>query len=239
MTQNNRPQPVKGRTPKGTFKWPKITEPDYGTKDYPKPDGEYSVKVVFSAADPEHQRFRARMEKAAEIGYATGRAEFAKLKPAMQKKLKDVTEQPVFEDIVDEDGNETGEFEMKVKVKASGERKKGPKAGTRWTRKVPIFDAKGQQIKKSIDVWGGTTGKVSFTYMPEGYFIPATGLCGIALKLEAVQIIDLVQGGARSASEYGFEEEEGFSAEAEDAPKGPSADDLGGDDYGTDEDPGF
>jgi hypothetical protein len=48
-------------TPKGTAKWPKLSEPDYGTKDYPKPDGEYSVKLVFDETDPKFLQFKARM----------------------------------------------------------------------------------------------------------------------------------------------------------------------------------
>src|SRR5699024_3019131 len=93
--------------------------------------------------------------------------------------------------------------------------KKGPRKGRRWNRKPQFFDAKGKPMLKVPDIWGGTVGKVSFSFVTDGYFIPGTGACGISLQLEAVQIIDLVSAGQRSADDYGFGEEEGYEHDDE------------------------
>jgi len=91
---------------------------------------------------------------------------------------------------------------------ASGEVKNGPKKGQKWSRKPMIFDAAGQPMRKVPDIYGGTIGRVRFSLRP--YFIKGTGAAGLKLALEAVQIIDLVSGGQRSASSCGFEAEEGY-----------------------------
>lgn len=54
-------------------------------------------------------------------------------------------------------------------------------------------------------------------YTAEPFFVAALG-AGVSLRLQAVQIIELVQGGERTAASYGFEDEEGYTAEPEDLP---------------------
>src|SRR6202035_3921169 len=48
-------------SPKGTFVFPKLNDPDYGNNDYPKPDGEYSLKLRFKADAPETKAFIAKL----------------------------------------------------------------------------------------------------------------------------------------------------------------------------------
>jgi hypothetical protein len=202
---------TKMTSPKGTFKWPKLTEPDYGTNQYPNPDGAYSVKVIFNESDPAFQAFRVKIEKAHAAAVELGEAAFKELKVETRKKLKAITVNEPFTVIYDQETEEpTGEVEMKISMKASGTVKKGPRAGKKWTRKPQLFDAKGKPMLKVPDIWGGTTGKVSFSFVSDGYFIPGTGACGISFQLEAAQIIDLVSGGQRQAGDYGFGEEEGY-----------------------------
>jgi hypothetical protein len=206
-----KPNMTKMNTPRGKFKWPKLNEPDYGTKEYPNPDGVYTTKIIFDETDPNFQKFRSRVLTAHERAVANGKEKFKELKVETRKKLKDITVNEPFTVIYDQETEEpTGEVEMKVSMKASGVIKKGPRAGKKWERKPVIFDAAGKPMLKAPDIWGGTVGKVSFSFNPEGYFIPGTGACGISFQLEAVQIIDLVSGGTRKASDYGFEEEEGY-----------------------------
>lgn len=120
-------------------------------------------------------------------------------------------------------------------MKASGTIKKGPRAGRTWHRKPQIFDAKGKPMLKAPDIWGGTIGKVSFSFVEDGYFIPGTGACGISFQLEAAQIIDLVSGGQRKASDYGFGEEDGYEYDEADTPEDEEDDDEFGDETGGDE----
>jgi hypothetical protein len=225
---------TKMTTPRAAFKWPKLTEPDYGTNQYPNPDGAYSVKLIFDESDPAFQAFRAKIEKAHAKAVANGEEKFTELKVATRKKLGQVTINEPFTMVYDQETEEpTGEVEMKVSMKASGTVKKGPRAGKKWERKPQLFDAKGKPMLKTPDIWGGTIGKVSFSFVTDGYFIPATGACGISFQLEAVQIIDLVSGGQRKADDYGFGEEDGY--EYEDKTDDEDEDDEFGDE--SDDDP--
>ena len=197
-------------TPKGAFKFPKLNEPDFGSKDYPKPDGEYSLKLIMQADDPATKAFIAKLQPAYEEATAEADRAFKDLKVETRKKLGKVTMNGLFTTIYDQETEQpTGEIEFKFAMKASGELKKGPKAGQRWNRAPDIFDAKGLPLKKAPSIWGGTIGKVSFEASP--YFIPGTGAGGLKLNLMGVQIIDLVSGGQRTAASHGFGEEEGFT----------------------------
>lgn len=202
--REKRPQYI---TPRGVFKYPALSAPDYGTDEYPKPNGEYKVTLVIHEddAEPLLKKLRPLHEGAME----KGREEFAKLKVEARKKLKEVTEQPLYTTVYDPETEEpTGYIEFTFKMTASGESKKDSKP---WSRKPALFDAKGVPFKKVPAIWGGTEGKVSFTAAP--YFIAGTGLAGLKLYLEAAQVIELVTAGQRSASSYGFGEEEGYEQE--------------------------
>lgn len=231
---------TKMTTPRASFKWPKLTEPDYGSNQYPKPDGEYTVKLVFNEDDPAFQSFRAKIEKAHERAVKLGEEKFDELKVGTRKKLGEITVNEPFTIVYDNETEEpTGEVEMKVSMKASGTVKKGPRAGKTWQRKPQLFDAKGKPMIKTPDIWGGTVGKVSFSFVSDGYFIPGTGACGISFQLEAVQIIDLVSGGQRQAGDYGFGEEDGYEHDDKtmaDDEDGEEEDEFG-DETGGDEDP--
>src|SRR6202035_5432901 len=84
----------------------------------------------------------------------------------------------------------------------------------KWSRRPAIFDAKGTSLKNCPTIWGGTVGKVGFSVVEGGYFIPGTGAVGLKLGLEGVQIIDLRSGAARTAAQMGFDAEEGFDGSA-------------------------
>jgi hypothetical protein len=192
---------------KGTFKYPKLNEP--ATKF--KAEGEYSVKLVGNAQDATVQALIAQLRPLHEAAVARGKS--------LIKKGKALTVNPLYSEVFDETTEEpTGEIEFTFKMAAQGVYKNGPKAGQTWTRKPGIFDAKGSAMIKAPSIWGGTVGKVSFEVGMDresgepGYFVPGTGACGLSLRLLAVQIIDLVSGGQRTAAAHGFGEEDGYSA---------------------------
>src|SRR5438128_1234890 len=107
---NKRPQSPKGTTFKGKFKWPKLTEPDFGTKDYPKPDGEYSTKLVGRADDKDVQAFIAKWQPLHDEAIKRAEDEFKALPVATRKKLGKVTVNPLYTEIYDEETEEpTGE----------------------------------------------------------------------------------------------------------------------------------
>ncbi len=192
-------------SPKGAFKFPKLTTPD--TKY--KAEGEYSVKLIVASDAPGVQ---ALIEKADEGAAESLKEAKANAKNAAEAKKWETKYLPYAEILDDETGEPTGDVEFKFTMKASGVSKK---TGKPWSRKPALFDAKGQPIKGEPEIGGGSIGKISFQIIP---YAPTTTVgASVKFALEAVQIIDLRQYGEKSASAYGFEEEEGYEyAESED-----------------------
>lgn len=195
---------VKMTAPIGVAAWPKLSEPDYGSKEYPKPDGEFSVKMLWREDDEAFVAFREELEGYMPAVEAMARQKFGEMKKASRDKLGDVNQNPLFSTVYDKDDEPTGDVEAKFSMKHSGIIKNGPRTGQKWTRRPGLFDAFGHPLKKGIDIWGGSELIVAFEFMKDGYFIPATGAYGIKLQLAAAQVVTLRQGGEKSASEFGF-----------------------------------
>ncbi|UYO47828.1 hypothetical protein KQX64_17875 [Rhodopseudomonas palustris] len=214
MAKDAKKTKITGISPKLRFKYPKLNEPDYGTKEFPKPDGEFSTKAVGRLDDPEVQAFIAKWQPLHDEAIKRAEAEFAKLPVATRKKLGKVTVNPLYTELYDEETEEpTGEVEFKFAMQASGTYKSGPKQGKKWHRKPDIFDAKGNKMNPAPSIWGGTIGRVAFEVGTDkegqpGYFIPGTGAAGLTLRLAAARIIELVSEGSKDASAYGFDDEE-------------------------------
>ena len=195
-------KPVTLTTPKGIALFPYLNVAD--TK-FDK-DGVY--KVTLKLASEESGGVIDQIEKVMEKAQAMAE-EAAKAK---RKKAK-ASDLPYSEEL-DESGEETGYILFRAKSKASGVNAKG----TRWERKIPLFDPKGKPIKVTIK--GGSVLKLSLTLIP---WVNPKFEYGVKLQLEAVQVFKLGQGGGeRSASGFGFEAEE----DAEDLDLGDSAEDL-------------
>ena len=201
------------RTPKCTWKFPKIDKPDYGNKKFPKPKGEYSVQAEMDASAASTKKFLEPLEALHREAVEAARVEFKELKVESRKKLEKnngkggIQINDLFSTLYDQETEKpTGKIGFKFAMPASGEyEKNGEKV--KWTAKPRIFDATGKPITKVPEVWGGTEGIVAFSARP--YFIPGTGAAGLKLKLLAAQITKLVQGGGRDAAGYGFGSEEG------------------------------
>lgn len=219
-------------SPRGVFVYPALTKPDYGTKDYPKPDGEYKVTLRVPLAVAEAWRdgpLKAIIDRAR----AEADVEFKKLPVATRKKLGELTWNAVGTDEYDKQTEEpTGYVLFKFTMKAGGVRKKDKSP---WSQKPSVFDSKGKRLDKVPEIWGGSEGRVSVEASP--YFIPGTGAAGVSLRMKAVQLLKLVQGGSRDASGFGFvPEEDGFDASEYTAPDetfggegdAPAGDDAGG-----------
>lgn len=208
---------------KGAFKFPKLTEPDTKFKD----EGEYSVKLVVGAEDAGVPELIAKCDRAAAESLKEAKANAKN--PAEAKKWE--TKYLPYAHVEDEEtGEPTGEVEFKFTMKASGVSKK---TGKPWTRKPALFDAKGQPIKGTPAIGGGTIGKISYQIIP---YAPTTTVgASVKLALEAAQIIELREFGTKSASAYGFGEEEGGYEYAEDE---GGEDNSFGDESGSAEDEG-
>ena len=99
--------------------------------------------------------------------------------------------------------DETGQICVKFNMKALIRKKNGEE----FEQKPGIVDAKKKPIKANVG--GGSVIKVAFEPVP--YYNAAAG-SGVSLRLKAVQVLDLVEYGG---GDYGFDEEEGYTAENE------------------------
>lgn len=199
-------------TPKGRFKFPFLTSPD--TK-FDK-DGKFRVDLILDEdAAPALIKLLGKLHKEAIAnGVAEREAKIAKCETAAaRKKVVPLIEQDFFTN-EESDGEPTGNviFKFGTKAKLTVTDKNGEEKQVQ--RVIPLYDAKGHRITGTdVQVWAGTVGKISFFALP--YYIPATGFCGLSFRLAAAQVIELVNsgGGNRSASEFGFGQEDGYEFE--------------------------
>ena len=226
MADTKKPKNEKFRTPRGVFVYPKLNEPD--TKF--NAEGIYSLRLRLSS--DEAKPLIEKIEAAAAAKFDAEKAELMKgdgKSKAKAKQLKMVSDKP-YRAVVDDDGNETGDVEFNIKMRAQRTDKK---TGKVIKMKPAIFDAKGKELKAPPMIWGGTEGKVSGEFVP---FATNIGV-GVSLRLAGVQILDLVSGGQRDAKSLGFEEEDGY--EGEDAPAKADDEDAASDSTESDDDPDF
>jgi hypothetical protein len=221
MSTDKKPKPFKGRTPRGTFRYPALDKPDFGNAEFPKPDGEYKVQLILT--EDQAQPLIELLEPVHAKAVEEGEEAFGQLKVDARKKLKNITVNDLYSVEYDKETEEpTGNLVFKFTMKASGISKRNGKE-EKWSRKPALFDSQGTPLKAPIPpIWGGSEGIIAFQANP--YFIPGTAAVGVSLKLEAVQILALRGAGDRSADSYGFgAEEDGWSAPE----AGPEFDDFG------------
>lgn len=214
-------------TPKGTVAWASIDEPDYEYKE----DGEFHIRVRFDE-DANLDKLRSEAEALLEEAHADMTRRLKKEKKgALLNKLHKV-EDVIKPDIDRETGEATGKLVIRAGMRFKITPKTGKYAGKTFEKTPDVFDARGNRLKKRPRIGAGSQVKVSLK--PMEYFIAKDGELGIKYELEAVQIIRLVQGGSRDATDYGFGTEEGDdlsdSGGFEDEGEGYEADDSGEDD---------
>lgn len=243
-SRQENPNKQKLSTPRGVLKFPKLNEPDHGSKDYPCQHkwGDYKTTLVLDRSKPGVAAFLAKLDKALEVAQELAEAAFAEL-PLKQRKafeakgIKGPVRVSPYAEVYDEETEEpTGMVEMKFSKRAGGERKSD---GKEWTAKPDLFDAKLKPINpKKVPIWSGSVATVNFDLEP--YFVTGTGDYGLSRRLNAVQIIELISaGGNRSASSYGFSEEEGFDGSEYDSEAGEDEGQDGDTEDGDAEDPNF
>ena len=212
MSIEKKPKPFKGRTPRGVFRYLALHKPDYGNEAFPIPYGVYKVQVILSEAQA--APLLKTLEPIHTQAIEEGEAAFKELKVDARKNLKQITVQDLFAVEYDKETEEpTGNLIFSFMMQASGLSSQNGMTST-WKRSPNIFDAKGKLLTGKLpEICDGTLGIVAFTALP--YFISGLGMAGIILMLEAVQIIELRSGDKRSAADYGFVEEDGWSAPEE------------------------
>lgn len=207
---------------KGTFVFPKLNEVDYGSKDYPVPDGQYVVRLKGNRADPSVAAWISRMEAEMAKAEEAAKVAFGKLKVDQRQKLKSdngpsgVKANPLFKIIYDEETEEpTGEIEVKFQLPHKVTTKSGPRKGQVKYNKPIIVDARGIAIpaNKMPKIGGGSTGIISYDFPEGGYFVEGSGRFGVKLRMVAVQLLSVQTYGERTAASLGFTAQEGITSD--------------------------
>jgi hypothetical protein len=202
-------------TPRGVFIYPHLTEPD--TK-FVKPDGEYHTK--FAMTPEESKPFIKAVKKVLKAYIEANEKE---LKP---NQIKKAGRADIYEEEVDDEGEETGRYIFKFKLKAKVETKTKS-----WLQQPRLFDSAAQPIKGEINIWTGSEGKVNVELFP--YYMATTKQFGVSLRCVGAQILKLVEGEGRSAESMGFgAEDDGYTSNDSGF---NDEDEVGGEDTGDEE----
>lgn len=184
--------------------FPALNEPDYKFK---KDTGEWHVRLRLN--EEQLAAFQPIIEQAQAIldeAFEAKKEELTK-----QKKgaiLKELNKAEIIRAEVDpETGEETGNYIFRAALGYKVEIKNGPKAGEVFYKKPDLFDARGKALKNPPRIGSGSLLKLAV--VPMDYFMPKDKTIGVRFELAAAQIIKRVEGGQRSAGDYGFGEEDG------------------------------
>ena len=176
------------------------------------PDGVYEVTVTWDKAEvADLERYLEGMldEYTAD--------QMRELDGAALGKFKNAQRRPVFQPVYDEQGNETGMVKTKFKLKA----KVRFKDGTIKENKPFVVDA----AKQETDAIPFSGSRVRVVFRPEPYYMPATGMLGMSMRLVGVQIIELVEGGTAGDGLSALSIEDGYvEADASTSPQVDSSD---------------
>jgi len=205
-------------TPKAEAVWAFLDKPS----DKFNPDGVYTVSLAFESGDTEYRKLMQALKEKRDEELET----WARDNP---KQAKGVKPAPIDKEETDAEDVKTGRRLLRFKMTAKG---KSRRTGKEYTMSPDIFDARGGKLEHTPAIGGGSVLKVAFE--PFGVYVASSRQFYLSLQLRAVQIIELVEAGNRSAEYYGFGEEEGYVATADASRFG--AQDADGEDADTDDD---
>jgi len=172
---------------KGTAKYAHLNEPN---KRFEPEFGTYSCDLVID-------KDQAEMLKNT-------------LRPLYEEELKQVQEENAGKKIEQKEFpiNETEEgIIVKSKLKAGGRRRDG----SEYSLSIALYDSQGKPLPEDVKVWGGS--KVNLAFRPRFWYTAMAGF-GVSFDLQAVQVIELQNGGVSgiAAEAFGFTSEEGYVA---------------------------
>lgn len=210
-------------TPRISVAWAQLHEPDFEYKD----EGEFHVRGRPDTSDPRYGEMIALAEKVQEEFFQEKLADLKREKKgALASKLHKID--VIKPEIDRESGDETGNMTLRSGMKHRIEIKNGPKAGQTFEKVPDFFDARGTRLKPGRKIGSGSELKLSVRLVP--YLIAKDGEVGVSYQLEGVQILKLVQGGQRSASDYGFGAEDGDAIDEDNGGFGEETDGFTSDD---------
>jgi|TARA_Y100000033_G_scaffold50443_1_gene60992 hypothetical protein len=132
------------------------------------------------------------------------------LRPLYEEELKQVQEENEGKKIEQKEfpiKEDEGGFLVKSKLKAGGRRRDG----SEYSLSIALFDSQGKPLPEDVKVWGGS--KVNLAFRPRFWYTAMAGF-GVSFDLQAVQVIELQNGGVSgvAADAFGFTSEEGYVA---------------------------
>ena len=188
-------------TPKAPSLFVHIVKPDYGTKQYLDEEGSFNITLRLTEAEAE--QLKATLANEIAEAQAEMDEKFNELPIATRKKVGQPTwNEPGVVEYDRETEEPTGYVLFRFKTKASYTNRQGETK----ERKIPVFDSMQQPVKLKDEPGYGSIVRVNFT--PAPYFVSSSGNAGLTLYLNAVQILQLKEGGVRSAADYGFDMED-------------------------------
>jgi hypothetical protein len=186
------------RTPIGVLQYPYLTGEG---RDFEGDNKfKYSTKMLFEGADAD--AFEAELEALKAEIMASARDQEGQL---TFRGKKDVT-YPFFE------RTEDGKLVVKFRIPATITPKTGKNAGKSFSNKPRFFDSKNQPITEDLNIGTGTRGRITFTVYA---WRIKSGAASIRLEPRAIQVAEVVEysGRPQSATDYGFEEMDGYEYE--------------------------
>lgn len=208
-TNTKRPKLTKFYSPKGVAYFPYLNVPDqFKDKDTGKLGAKQfktGLTVAAEFATPLAEQINAAIDAfhAETVTALTDEAkngETGDIKSKAKIALKKLTKALPYRDVVNDEGDPTGDIRFNFGMNAEY---KDKKTGETVARKLPLLDATGKNAT-TVAVWGGSVIKVCFCIAP--YYMPSANSCGVKLRMEAVQVI---QPKTSADREFGFGEEEG------------------------------
>lgn len=189
-------------TPKGEAHYPWLTAGSPDTKY--NAAGVYKLGLLIDADD-----CKQLCEQLDALALEAYNDAVAAAKPVDKKRLVLFS---AYQPECDDEGEETGRILFNFKMNASFEDKA---KGVIVPLAPKVFDAAGKPIPKEIQVYGGSIVRVNFSPVP--FMMASTKQAGVSLRLNAVQVVKLVQSGGAGGdgSAFGFEKEEGYHADQE------------------------
>jgi len=197
-------------SPKGEAKYAWLKNPDTQFNE----GGVFKVNLLIPT--DECKELCEKIDAAVDASFEAAKKQ---AKPAVAKKM--VKEYP-YGPQLDDDGEEVpGVLEFKFKMNHTITSRK---TGDTFTISPDVFDSKRNKLSPVPAIYGGSILKVSFVLAD--YFMAARAAAGVTLRMNAVQIIELVGGNGATAATHGFGEEEGYDAsdETEEASEADSED---------------
>lgn len=173
---------VKVVSPVGVSQYAWLTTPDTRFDE----TGHYKTNLILKAKDaqPLVTQINAEIKKSLTLAKEKAKGKSIKQAPS-----------PFEDELID--GKPSGNVIFKFKTKA----KIITKDGKVIPNRVALFDSAGTPMIDA-NIWSGSEMKVSAELIP--YYTAMAG-AGVSMRLRAVQITKLVEGGSSNAKGYGFE----------------------------------